>query len=218
MAEHDKDTEVTPNGDEERLSRLSGGAAPTPETIVEEYEARYNPEPRKRKSMPRSYSTLRVKDDDKLWAAVAHGSVWVTFLMAVPTSGISIPFVVFIPLIIYALFRKRSDYIAFHALQAFVLQLVCTVGALTAFIIGGAVWLLGLVLAALLMLVLVGFIILPLWVLVGMIASFLVSLVPLAGLVLATIAVVRIYTGGDYRYPYVSDWVDRQMAGGLLNV
>lgn len=216
MVEHDNNPES--NADEERLSRLSGGATPSPDDVVQEYTARYTPPSHaKRKPKPRSYSVSRVDNDDKLWAAVAHGSVWVTFLAAVPTGGLSIPFVVFVPLVLYVLFRKRSDYVAFHALQAFVLQLVCTVGALAAFVVGGFVWVVGLVVAALLMLLLVGFIILPLWVIIGMVLSVLVSLLPLAGLVLATIAVVRIYTGGDYRYPYIADWVDRQIAGGFLN-
>lgn len=203
--------------DDERLSRLSGGAVNEDE-IVREYEERYRPPAReKRKPKPRSYSRMRVSDDDKLWASVAHGSVWITFLMAVPTSGISLPFVVFVPLLIYFVFRNRSDYVAFHALQAFVLQLVCTVGALAAFIVGGAVWTVGLALAALLMLVLIGFVILPLWVLIGVIASVVISLLPLAGLVLATIAAIRVYTGSDFRYPYIGDWVDRQMAGGFIS-
>jgi len=211
-------TDERPNKDEDRLSRLSGGAASSPEDVVREYEQRYKPKSsEKAKRAPRSYSRQRVDTDDRLWAAVAHGSVWITMLMAVPTSGISIPFVVFIPLAIYVLFRKRSDYVAFHALQAFVLQLICTVGALAAFIVGGAVWLLGLAISILLMLVLVGFVVLPLWVIIGMILSALVSLMPIIGLIFATIAVVRIYTGGDFQYPYISTWVDRQMAGGLLN-
>ena len=75
----------------------------------------------------------------------------------------------------------------------------------------------GLALAALLMLVLVGFVILPLWVLIGIIASVIFSLLPLAGLILGTIAGVRVYSGTDFRYPYIAEWVDRQMAGGLLN-
>lgn len=211
--------------DEERLSRLTGAASPASQSaavddddIVREYEQRYRPteKPKKRPS-PRSYSVRRVDDDDKLWAAVAHGSVWLTFLMAVPTSGISIPFVIFIPLMIYFLFRNRSDYVAFHALQAFVLQLLATIGALLLFIIGGAAWLIVLMITVLLMALLVGIPLFFLWLLVGIVASVLISVMPLAGLVLATIATVRVYTGNDYRYPYIGTWVDRQMAGGFLN-
>ncbi len=204
--------------DEERLSRLSGGRAANDDAVVEEYEQRYRPEPRrKRKAKPRSYSTWRISDEDKLWAAVAHGSVWITFLLSAPTSGVSLPFVVFVPLAIYLLFRDRSDFVAFHALQAFVLQLVCTIGAITGLIVGGLIWLIGLAIAALLMVVLIGFVIMPLWVLVGIVASIALSVLPLVGLVFATIATVRVYRGDDFRYPFIADWIDRQMAGGLLN-
>jgi len=203
--------------DEARLSRLTSVGPMDDDTVVEEYERRYNPEPRKRKAKPRSYAAWRVSDEEKLWSAVAHGSVWVTFLLSAPTSGVSLPFVVFVPLAIYFLFRSRSDFVAFHALQAFVLQLVCTIGALTVFLVGGAVWLIGLVIAALLMTLLIGFVLLPLWVLVGILVSIVLAVLPLIGLVLATVATVRVYRGGDFRYPFIGEWVDRQMAGGLLN-
>ncbi|MEM6282628.1 MAG: DUF4870 domain-containing protein [Chloroflexota bacterium] len=212
------------NTDEDRLSRLMRDTTLPDEdplddaTIVEEYERRYRPHTHpQRKAKPRSYSTLRVSDEDKLWSAVAHGSVWITFLMAVPTSGISLPFVVFIPLIIYFVFRNRSDYVAFHALQAFVMQLICTVGALAGFIIGGIAWAIILVIFAVLSVVLIGIPLMIIWVIVGMLASLIFSVLPLVGLVFATIAGVRVYTGADFRYPFIADWVDRQMAGGLLN-
>ncbi len=205
--------------DEERLSRLSGASSPAnDDEIIREYEQRYRPETRQKpKAKPRSYSTARVSDDEKLWSAVAHGSVWLTFLLAVPTSGISLPFVIFIPLLIYAFFRKQSDYIAFHALQAFVLQLVCTVGALVGFIVSGIVWWIVLFITVILSAILIGIPLFIVWVLIGIIAAVLFALLPLAGLILATIAAVRVYTGSDFRYPYLADWVDRQMAGGLMN-
>lgn len=222
MTENDNPTNGS--ADEERLSRLSGGSPPPPldeadpEAVVREYEHRYRPPAKEKpKAKPRSYSTLRLQDDDRLWAAVAHGSVWLTFLMAVPTSGISIPFVVFVPLAIYFLFRNRSDYVAFHALQAFVLQLICTIGALTIFMIGGVLWALVLALTLLLSALLIG---IPLFIVVllaGIVASAALSVLPLVGLVFATIATIRVYTGSDYRYPYIANWVDRQMAGGLMN-
>lgn len=223
MSEHDHEI---PNSDldTERLSRLSGAGVPRradsedPDALVRAYESRYRPEEKpKRKVKPRSYSTNRITDEDKLWAAAVHSSVWLTFLMSLPTGGMSVPFVVFVPLAFYFIFRERSDFVAFHALQAFVLQLICTVGALAVFIIGGIVWLVGLVLAAMLMMLLVGFVILPIWLLVGIVASMVLGLLPLVALILSSVAAVRIYMGGDYRMPYIADWVDRQMAGGFLN-
>src|SRR5690606_22717241 len=110
------------------------------DSVVREYQNRYSREEKpKRREMPRSYSTLRVTNDEKLWAAVAHGSIWITALISVMTVGVLVPISVFVPLVIYFLFRKRSDYVAFHALQAFVLQLVGTVGAFALLVIGGTV-------------------------------------------------------------------------------
>lgn len=206
---------------QERVSRLASSPPPekpTPESdVVREYEQRYSTS-RKIKDRPRSYSTLHVTDDERLWATVAHASVWVTFLTAFVTAGFSVPLSIFIPLIIYFMFRNKSDYVAFHALQAFVLQLIGTVGALALLVVGGIAWVVGLVIALLLMLVLIGFVLAPLWGAVGILLVVAVFLMPFVMLLFGTIAAIQTYNGRDYRYPYVARWVDRQLAGGLLNV
>jgi uncharacterized Tic20 family protein len=205
---------------EDRVSRLST-APPMEEMperdVVREYEQRYR-EPRKFKDIPRSYSTMHVSDDERLWAAVAHASVWVTFITALFTAGFSVPLSIFVPLVIYFLFRNKSDYITFHALQAFVIQLAGTVGALALLVIGGVAWFVGLVIALLLMLVLIGFVLAPLWGIVGIALLVAVFLMPFAMLLFGTIAAIQTYNGRDYRYPYIAKWVDRQLAGGLLNI
>lgn len=210
------------SSESERVSRLSSTAnnyAAGDDSVVREYQNRYSREEKpKRREMPRSYSTLRVTNDEKLWAAVAHGSIWITALISVMTVGVLVPISVFVPLVIYFLFRKRSDYVAFHALQAFVLQLVGTVGAFALLVIGGTVWLVGLAIALLAMVVLVGFILVPVWGLVGIVLLFVTGLLPLASLLYGTIATIETYNGRDYRYPFIARWVDRQLAGGLMNV
>lgn len=212
------ETPLREGNDSERVSRLSTGARGAEgDALAGEYEQRYFG-PRKRHEKPRSYSTLHVSDDEKLWAAVAHGSVWFTLVTLLLSFGLLVPVSIFVPLVIYFLFRKRSDYVAFHALQAFVLQLIGTVGALVLLLVGGTVWLVGMAVALAAVVVLVGFILVPLWGLVG-IALLLVSLgLPLAMLFYGTMAAIETYHGRDYRYPFVARWVDRQLAGGLLNV
>ncbi len=210
---------------EERVSRLSTElppAAPPMENrpddeVVLEYEQRYYP-PRKPRDRPRSYSTMHVTDDERLWAAVAHASVWVTFIMLFATAGFGVPFSIFVPLVIYFVFRKKSDYVTFHALQSFVIQLLGTVGALALLVIGGIAWVIGLVIGLILMVVLIGFILVPVWGVVGIALILSVFLLPFAMLLFGTIAAVQTYNGRDYRYPFVARWVDRQLAGGLLNV
>lgn len=208
--------------DQERVSRLS--STPTaPESggdeVVKEYERRYQPEKVvKPRAMPRSYSTMNVSEEEKLWAAVAHGSAWVTFLGGLLSVGVIVPISVFVPLIIYFMFRKRSDYVAFHALQAFVLQLIGTVGAMLLLIVGGIVWGVGMVIAVLAVVILVGFVLIPVWALVGVALALVVMVLPLAMALYATLATIETYHGRDYRYPVIAKWVDRQLAGNYLTV
>lgn len=205
------DEDVHQADESERVSRLSMGAQ-----VVQESEAKYHGKP-KAHEMPRSYSTLHVADEERLWAAIAHGSVWLTLLTGFLTVGMSVPLSIFIPLVIYFLFRRRSDYVTFHALQAFVIQLLGTVGALTLLTVGGAAWVAGMVIALLTVFVLVGVVLVPLWGIVGIILGLTVLLMPLAMLLFGTIAAIETYHGRDYRYPFIARWVDRQLAGGFLH-
>lgn len=201
-------------GDVARVSRLAGQAPvaepPTSLNAVRDEKG-------KRRPSPRSYSRLGLTDEEKLWAAVAHASVWLTLLTSVVSGGTLIPLSVFVPLVIYFMFRKRSDYISFHAMQSFVLQLVGTVGAFALLLVGGTVWLVGLVISLLAMAILIGFILVPVWGLVGIVLLLVTGLLPLATLLLGTIAAVETYHGRDYHYPFVARWVDRQLAGSFLN-
>ncbi len=226
-------TSTQPTDDQERVSRLS--SAGNSDETVREYERRYYgsgseddsrpviPGARKSKmnsvpsAKPRSYSTMRVSDEEKTWAAVAHASAWLTLLMGIFTAGAIVPVSIFIPLVIYFLFRNKSDYVAFHALQAFVLQLVGTIGALLLLLIGGLVWGIGMVIALLAVVILVGFILVPFWGLVGVVLLGGVVVLPLAMLFFGTYAAIETYHGRDYRYPFIANWVDRQLAGAYLH-
>lgn len=216
------DLESSTDEDSHRVSRLSTTAESTSDdSVVKEYEDRYYA-PRKSKSSfqdrPRSYSTMRVSDDERLWAAVAHASAVLTFISAILTAGFSVPISIFIPLVIYLLFRKQSDYVAFHALQSFVLQLAGTVGALALLVIGGLAWTVGLVIALVAMVILIGFVLVPLWGLVGIALLLIVIGLPFVMLFFGIVAAIQTYNGQDFRYPFIARWVDRQLAGGFLNV
>jgi uncharacterized Tic20 family protein len=231
----DEQQKQQPPVDDARFSRLARSSEFVPPTeyagvpaaetqddaVVREYEARYSPNADvikpKRKEMPRSYSTSRVTQDERLWATAAHASAWLTVFGGIITVGAILPISIFVPLVIFFLFRKRSDYVAFHALQAFVLQLLGTVGAFALLTIGGMVWALGMVVAALLVFLLVGFILVPLWGIVGIALLLAVVLLPVAMLFYSVVAAYTTYRGEDYRYPVIARWVDRQLAGGLLN-
>ena len=120
-----------------------------------------------------------------------------------------------LPMGIYFYFRKKSEYVAFHALQAFTLQVVGTIGFLTLLITGtllltalitiSAITIIGIPLAIVLALVLVVFV--P--------ATFVL---PLGMIVYGIIAAFATRQGRDYRYPWVADWVDDQLSNGFLGV
>jgi uncharacterized Tic20 family protein len=218
------DLESSADEDSHRVSRLSSSVTSEPasdDLVVKEYEERYYA-PRKSKpnlrDRPRSYSTVRVTDDERLWAAVAHASAALTFISAILTAGFSVPISIFVPLVIYLIFRKQSDYVAFHALQSFVLQLAGTIGALALLIIGGLAWTVGLVIALVAMVILIGFVLVPLWGLVGIALLLVVVGLPFVMLFFGVVATIQTYNGQDFRYPFIARWVDRQLAGGFLNV
>lgn len=204
--------------EQERVSRLTGTTPRhTDDDVVREYEIRYT-EPRRTQTAPRSYSTMNISDDERLWAGVAHASIWVTMLGGLFTGGFVVPLSIFIPLAIFFLYRKQSDYIAFHALQAFVLQLIGTVGVLALAVVGGTAWAIGMIIAVLLVAVLAGIILVPLWGIIGIVLALVIFVTPFAALFFGTIAAVQTYNRRDYRYPVIAHWVDRQLAGGFLNV
>lgn len=233
MSEESTQRPENPSEDDARVSRLAAPAVDPSasrtnvpparddegENVVREYETRYRGDSQKpkRREMPRSYSTLRVSDDEKLWASIAHGSVWLTLIGGLLSFGTIVPISIFVPLVIYFMFRRRSDYVAFHALQAFVLQLIGTVGAFAVLLVGGLVWTLGMAIALLAVFILVGFILVPLWGVVGVVLGAVILVMPIAMLLYGTIAAVETYNGRDYRYPLIARWVDRQLAGGYLH-
>ncbi|MGV2434765.1 MAG UNVERIFIED_CONTAM: DUF4870 domain-containing protein [Anaerolineae bacterium] len=176
------------------------------------------PSPKSPSATPRSYSASNIGEDDRFWGEPLPTPAcglrwWRGFASAVAV----VPFLVFVPLVIYLVFKERSPYIAFHALQAFCLQLLCTVGVVFAIVVGSIVYVLGIALGALLVVVLVGVVVLPLWIIVGALLLSALGIIPLIGLVYATLASYQIYQGQDYRYPYLANWVDSQIARGFTS-
>src|SRR5215510_3964260 len=174
--------------DDDRVSRLSTASRmQTEDELVNEYEMRYQ-EPRKRKVTPRSYSTMNVTDEEKLWASIAHASIWVTMFGGFLTAGFTVPISIFVPLVIYLMYRKKSDYVVFHALQAFALQILGTIGVIALAVVGGLAWGIGMIISLLAIFVLAGIVLVPLWAIVGILLALVVFFAPFAALLLGTIA------------------------------
>lgn len=198
--------------------------------VVREYEDRYSGT-RSRRSrlelpfeepagafMPaKAKRRANVDVNERKWAALAHGSTLLTALVGLASGGAGVLLTIFIPLCIYFAFRKRSEYVAFHALQAFTIQLVGTVGWLALLLTGIVVWVALIILAAILILVLVGIVLLPLVAL--MLPIFILGslALPVGMVIYSIIAAVETWNGRDYRYPYIARWVESQIHGSMLS-
>jgi hypothetical protein len=118
------------------------------------------------------------------WAMVAHLSILLNLF-----TGFLGPITA---LIIYLVFKDRSRYVAYQAMQAFVFQLVFFIGAGA---LAAAAWIGSLVLT----LLIIGICCLPL--------AFLLSFIPLAAVIYGVIAGIQTAQGDDFRYWLVGDWV-----------
>ncbi|MBN2302957.1 MAG: DUF4870 domain-containing protein, partial [Anaerolineae bacterium] len=182
----------------------------------EDDSAEYNYAPSKFK---RKFNPVSVDKSERKWAALAHGSTLLTALVAIGSAGSGALLTMFIPLLIYFAFRNRSEFVAFHALQAFTIQLVGTIGWLALVIVGGIVWVALLIISAFLLLLLVGFILLPLVALLGPLLFVISLALPLGMVIYSVIAAVETYAGRNYRIPYIARWVESQMySGGFLGL
>jgi uncharacterized Tic20 family protein len=124
------------------------------------------------------------EQDERLWSALAHASFWLNFV----TGFLG----VLTPLVIHLVYKDRSAKVANQSMQAFIFQLVWWVG-------GGVViavfWIATSIGAAFL----IGLVCLPI--------AGLVSLIPVAAGIYATIAAVQTYNGQEFKYWWTGDWV-----------
>jgi len=188
--------------------------------IVREYEERYYgtrkervaetavPSPARKAAKTKRWDVDR---NERRWAALAHASTLLTAAVALPSFGAGTLLTVFVPLLIYLAFRNRSDYVAFHALQAFTIQLVGTVGWFLVVLVGGLAWSLMLVVSLVLILVVVGAVLFPVILLLGALALVASFALPVGMVIYSIIAAIETWNGHDYRYPYISRWVERQL-------
>ncbi len=207
-----------------------GEAAPEVDSLVREYERKYqgfrDDEPDiihetagsysapKAKNRPAVYyHSSSVTENERTWAMVAHLSVLLTLIIGIPSAGISTLVTLFIPLFIYLYYREKSEFVAYHALQAFALQVLGTVGWI-AILVGGM--LVGTLLIVILAITIVGLLVVP-FVGLGMVLFAVASFgLPIGMVVFGLIAAWESYQGKWYQVPYVGRWIEQQMHGGFL--
>jgi len=118
--------------------------------------------------------------DERTWSVLAHLSMFLNLL-----TGFLGPVAA---LLIWLVYRDRSSKVAFHALHSLWYQ----IGWLVILAVGWTV-------TALLLVVLIGFVLIP--------VMAIVSVVPF---VHAGYAAYRVSQGKDYRYPFAADLVENR--------
>lgn len=215
--------------EEERLGR----------DIVREYEEKYHRAPSNRSPKARvaqfaddvRWHTVHqvewrpgnaplagLSQDERLWAAIAHASFLLTILASFLTEGWSALVMVFVPLAIYFSFREKSDFVAFHAMQAFAAQVVGTVGWVALLTIGTIVFTLAIGLSALASVILIGIPFLIVFSLLYVVFVIAMLAVPVGVFIFSLIGAINTYSGHDLRYPVIAQWIDRQVSGGVITL
>jgi uncharacterized Tic20 family protein len=128
--------------------------------------------------------------EERSWAMLAHLSILlnlVTGLLGLVGA-----------LVIYLIYKDRSRYVGYHALQSLIFQLIFWLGGGA---LAGIAWAITGVLSA----IIIGLICIPL--------ALTISLIPLAGVVYGIIGGIQCSQGQDFRYWLVGDWVRGTLTG-----
>jgi hypothetical protein len=210
----DDDSFVTPR----RLQADNDGiTAEDEDDLIGEYEARYYgaaPDDDAEPKAKRGTLEPLQPHEERLWAAIAHGSILLPLPVGLASGGTAMLALLFVPLLIYFLYRERSHFVAFHALQAFTFQVAATLGYLLAVIAGVLLLAVGWVLSALSLLVLVGVVLIPIMFLITLVAVIAMVAAPFAFWIYGGIVAVEVYNGTDRRIPRIAEWVENRMEIG----
>lgn len=120
---------------------------------------------------------------ERQWAALAHASILLNMVTAI--------FGTLAVLVMYLLMRRRSPYVAFHALQSFVYQMVIWVGG---WAVALGVWILINALPE----TIITLFLMPL--------GFLINMIPLIGVIGGGLGAMTVARGQEFSYPRIGEW------------
>jgi uncharacterized Tic20 family protein len=136
--------------------------------------------------------------DERTWAMLAHLSVLLNLV-----TGFLGPVAAFL---IYLVYKDRSRYVAYHALQSAIFQAIWWLAAgLVGGILIGLVW----TVTGLLSAILIGLLCIP----VAIVLTIVLAAGPLYALIYGVIAAIQVNQGRDFRYWLVGDWVRSTLTG-----
>lgn len=135
-----------------------------------------------------------ITGDDRTWAMLAHASFALNLV-----TGFLGPIAA---LIIYLLNRDRSRYVAYHALQSAIWQMLTWYGG---GILVGLTW----IITGALSLAVIGLLLIP----VACVVSLGIGLLPLAGGIAGVQGALATQQGQDFKYWLVGDWLRGTLTG-----
>jgi uncharacterized protein len=133
-------------------------------------------------------------DDEHTWGMLSHLSMLLNLL-----TGFGGPIAA---LIIYLVYKNRSRFVAYHALQSMLFQLIWWYGG---GLLIGAMWLV----VGALSLILIGIVLIP----IAIPITCILALLPLGAVVYGIIGAVQTSQGQDFKYWLVGDWVRGTLTG-----
>jgi uncharacterized Tic20 family protein len=146
------------------------------------------------------------------WAAVAHASILLTFLLAVTTGGIAAILGPIVPALIWYSFRDKSEYVADQARQATIYQVAGLLALLGLAVVGAVLVAVGLAVSAVLLVVIVGVVLLPIMIIVALLWVVALVFLPIAQVIYGCYAALEAYNGRPFRYRWIADLIDRYEA------
>ena len=144
--------------------------------------------------VPTNPTQTMAPGDERTWGMLAHLS---TLLNLVTGFGSPVA-----ALIIYLVYKDRSRFVAYHALQAMVFQLIWWFG-------GGAIIGLMWAIVGMLSAILIGIVLIP----VAAVITPILALLPVGALIYGIVGAVQVSQGQDFKYWLVGKWVRGTLTG-----
>jgi hypothetical protein len=143
-------------------------------------------------------------------AALAHASILLTLILAF-AGGVGALVGLVVPLVIHLSYRERSRFIAFHAMQALVYQGAGVLIYLVLVVVLALAVTVAWVVSGLLSAVIVGFLLMPIALLLTAVMVIVLLGAPLTWIAYGLYAAYEVYQGKDFRYWLVGEWVEREV-------
>jgi uncharacterized Tic20 family protein len=154
--------------------------------------------------------TMAAPTDEWTTAALAHASVLLTLILGA-AGGIGLLFGPAVPLAIYLGYRERSRFVAFHALQSLVYQVVGILLYIVFAAVMGSLVAVAWTISGVLSAVLIGLLLMPFALLATLLMAFLLAGAPFAWLGYGLYAAYQVYQGRNFHYGLIGKWLEREV-------